>query len=216
MQSIGIGVPRFPLRGGMSPPMRTTSISAPLWVSPSLSPSSSSSSSSSAPVSSPLLVASWRSCLWSCLLGGEVPAASSHCFLRPTSTSSSAAPSYAPPSPDPLGGSGLLSMGCRGLVVTWASPRQYINYLVNYPTSLFLWCPPPPYWGWCAFTASPSWPTFPCYPLTPTLSCSGAPRTIWGFLSPPPPAGLVRGVCVSAWGVPPPLLVRRYPPLPLL
>ena len=58
-------------RGATSPSTQITSTCAPFGVSPSLSPSYSSSCSSLASVSTLLPVASWRSCLWSLLLGGR-------------------------------------------------------------------------------------------------------------------------------------------------
>ena len=48
------------------------------------------------------------------------------------------------PSPLPLDVSGLLWLGCWGLVTRWAAPRLDVNYTVHNGPCLILWRPPPP------------------------------------------------------------------------
>ena len=69
------------------------------------------------------------------------PAAPSPCVPPATSSSSSSAPASAPLSSDPPGGSGLSSVGFRGLFARQDSPRRLINYRGHYPLRLLLWRP---------------------------------------------------------------------------
>ena len=121
----------FLREGGTPPPTRTTSTSADLGVSLSLSPSSLFPSYSSASVSSSLLVASWNSCRSSCLIhwGVLLPRPPVSSLLTPPMP-----PSLLPlfPRPlTPLGGLGMLSVGFQGFSTRWDLPRQLINYMCH-------------------------------------------------------------------------------------
>ena len=104
--------------GGTSPPVWITSTSAPLGVSPSLYPSLS-ASSSSAFVSYPLSTNSWLSSL---LQGGVLLSCPPMHPLPPPPLPPPLL--YLPPSPDPPGGSGMLSVGCQGLAARWDFPQR--------------------------------------------------------------------------------------------